>query len=176
MTIGELIEGLVRDWPTPSDPLRVETLVSLRARCCATPITPGAELPAAVLGPLVAKLPPDLAELWSELESARLFEDPDFGQWGLVIGSPVRARALTRSFRADRAADYSPGDLVIGEFLGDSELLLARCDMAADDYGRIMVVLSIDARREWYVAGETFAIFLRDYARAAGAKFWERPA
>lgn len=117
--------------------------------------------------------PDDLREFWSEAETARLFEDSEYGQWGLEILAPKQAAEFTHWLRAERRKDFIAGDLVVGRFLGDSEILIVRCDPQVDDYGRVQIGLPLDPRMDWEQAGETFGNFLENYAEARGDKFWE---
>jgi hypothetical protein len=117
--------------------------------------------------------PPDVLEFWRIFKSARLFEDRQFSQWGLVLVPPDRALELTERFRRIRAPDAVPGDLVVGEFLGDSELLFVRADPKASDHGAVLVALPLDRRPDWYRVAPSLPAFLRQYAHAEGAKFWE---
>lgn len=106
-------------------------------------------------------------ELWSAASEARLLADVDYGQWGLVVLSPTGSAARTNMERSARPADVEKGDVVIGEFLGDQDLLvLART-------GQVLVALPLDHRGEWYVVGRDLADFLDRYWRADGEKFWE---
>lgn len=118
-------------------------------------------------------LPEAIAELWQHAESARLFEDRQYGQWGLLLFSEDTARQRTREARAARAKDFTDSDLVVGEFLGDSEVLVVRGDPGADDFGHVLIALPLDPRRDWYEAADDFEEFLQAYERAEGSKFWE---
>jgi hypothetical protein len=73
----------------------------------------------------------------------------------------------------DRGRDASNGDLIIGQFIGDSDLLMLHCDPNEIDYGRIMVVLPMDSRKEWEVVAKDFYEFLYNYYVFQGDKFWE---
>jgi hypothetical protein len=103
-----------------------------------------------------------------------LFEDVDYGQWGLVLLSPTASARRTAEQRARRPDAYRSDDVVIGEFLGDLELLV----MAPSEAGnrRILVALSLDDRHDWYPAGSSLAQFLEKYLRSHGDKYWESPA
>jgi hypothetical protein len=103
-----------------------------------------------------------------------LFEDRNYGQWGLILYEPQEAETVTAKFRIQRARDFAEGDLVIGEFLGDSDLLVIRCDPQERDYGRVMVALPLDPRSDWYSVAGNLEAFLEEYERAEGAKFWEK--
>src|SRR6266567_6050588 len=71
-----------------------------------------------------ASLPAELVDAWSVSRESHLCEDMDYGQWGLVLLSPAASAERTAEQRAQRARAYRPGDVVIGEFLGDLELLV----------------------------------------------------
>jgi len=118
-------------------------------------------------------LPSELREFWNKVGSARLFEDEENGQWGLVIWSPQEVIEGSLRISRERVRDSRPGDLFVGEFLGDSDLLLVRCDKKAPDFGRTMIALPIDPRAEWETVGSSVASFLDQYVRASGDKFWE---
>lgn len=122
---------------------------------------------------LPSGLPPDLTEFWGACESARLFEDRKYGQWGLVLLSPQESTERSDVFRERRTRDYLLGDRIVGEFLGDSDLLLVRSDPESSDFGNVVVALPIDAREDWYVVARSFTEFLNKYAEAEGNKYWE---
>ncbi len=70
-------------------------------------------------------LPDDLQELWKKCNGLSLFEDKTFGQSGLIIWSPQKVveKQKTLSRNSD---EFQDGDLIIGEFLGDSDLLVVK--------------------------------------------------
>jgi hypothetical protein len=113
------------------------------------------------------ELPPQVEDLWQSLGSARLFVDIDYGQWGLEILSPSASRSRTLVERAQRPRDVLPSDVVIGEFLGDQDLLVV------DDVGRVLVAWPLDSRDAWPVVAGDLLTFLRHYWRTGGNKFWE---
>lgn len=77
---------------------------------------------------------------------------------------------------AQRREDFRPGDLIIGEFLGDADLLVLRCDATSPDFGNVIIALPLDSREEWYVAANSLEGFLSQYIAAQGDKFWENQA
>jgi hypothetical protein len=117
-------------------------------------------------------LPSDVKEFWLQCRDALLFEDADFGQWGLAILDPASSAARTRELRAMRPVDFQEDDVVVGAFLGDSELLV----VAPTELGRrrILIALPLDGRSEWFGAGNDLGDFLESYLAAGGDKFWER--
>lgn len=120
-------------------------------------------------------MPESLKEFWTEAGGARLFEDSDYGQWGLVLLPPEAAAKRTSELLEERGSQCRPGDLVVGEFHGDQDLLLVRCDPNSPDYGHVVVVLPLDDREDWDDVASSFGAFLEEYERAEGAKYWEAP-
>ncbi|NUQ79952.1 MAG: SMI1/KNR4 family protein [Polyangiaceae bacterium] len=127
----------------------------------------------AVVSRLSTSLPRDLAEFWRVCESARLFEDTSFGQWGLEILGPSESLLLTEVYKQTRSHDFVKGDLIIGKFIGDSELLLIRCDLEAADFGSLLIVAPLDLRSDWIIVAISFREFLTRYVAAQGDKYWE---
>jgi len=119
-------------------------------------------------------LPEQLVDAWTTARQARLFEDVDYGQWGLVLLSPTASAQRTGEQLRSRADDYQPGDLVIGEFLGDQELLVLAG--GAGGGSRVLIALPLDGRSDWYAAAEDLGQFLESYWQHGGEKYWEKPA
>jgi hypothetical protein len=117
-------------------------------------------------------IPDDATALWSACRGARLFEDVEYGQWGLVILDPKTSAVRTVEERTARPHDLRSDDVVIGEFLGDQELLV----IAPSERGqrRILVALPLDPRDDWFGAADALDQFLEKYFDASGDKFWER--
>ncbi len=113
-------------------------------------------------------LPAELDELWRITGGARLFEDIDYGQWGLVLLSADASRHRTEVELQERPADMSRSDIVIGEFLGDQELLVYSSGEG------VLVALPLDDRSDWFRAAPTLAEFLERLMDSQGEKFWER--
>jgi hypothetical protein len=112
-------------------------------------------------------------ELWTVTRTARLFEDVDYKQWGLKVLTPSESAARTASEHVLRPNDYRSDDVVLGEFLGDLELLV----IAGSDSGNeVLVALPLDPRADWYRAAPSLEQFLRRYRVAEGDKFWVRTA
>ena len=126
-----------------------------------------------VLDALQITFPPDLLTFWTVTESATLFLDSTYGQWGLHIFEPNEAVERTTVFAEERRRDFWKGDLVLGRFLGDSDLLVVRCSDDEADSGKVLVALPLDPRNDWYNVANSFAEFLEKYIAAKGDKFWE---
>lgn len=113
----------------------------------------------------------DALELWTVCRTARLFEDVDHGQWGLVLLSPSASAARTAQEREARPEEIRLDDVVLGEFLGDLELLL----LAPSEIGRrrVLITLPLDGRADWAGAASGLREFLDRYFDNWGDKYWE---
>jgi hypothetical protein len=120
----------------------------------------------------VFNAPNDVLEWWKYVVSAALFEDITFGQWGLCIFSQQDAYHITAKYQNERPGVFLKTDLVLGHFLGDSDLLFVSC--SPKDYGQIFVALPIDARKDWYKVADSFLSFLELFYKNKGDKFWTR--
>jgi len=121
-----------------------------------------------------AELPAELVQAWSTSRRSKLFEDVDYGQWGLALLSPAAAAQRTADGRAQRAGAYRADDVVIGEFLGDQELLVLA--PSESNGGRVLIALPLDGRSDWPAAAGDLAEFLERYLNALGDKYWEPSA
>jgi hypothetical protein len=158
--VAGVIEQACREWAEP----RAVEAGGLRVRCT---MEPARGLPAIEPPP-----PPFLVELWAKVNTARLFEDADYGQWGLELLSPHESAEASGAFRRARVRDRKKGDLVVGRFLGDSDLLVVRADSKAADFGSVLVALPLDRRADWYHPAASLETFVRSFIAAKGAKFW----
>lgn len=114
----------------------------------------------------------ETAELWREAREAYLFRDVTYGQWGLHLLPPAVAAELTHAEQGFRPDEHRPDDIVLGEFLGDTDLLVL-APSEPDPARRLLVAMPIDPRAEWYAVGPGLADFLRQLCTAGGEKFWE---
>lgn len=122
---------------------------------------------------LYQSLPDSLQQFYGYSNGALLYEDTEYGQWGLRLYPLNTVETATASFEQIRQEERREGDLIIGEFLGDSDLLLLRADPTAADYGVIMIALPIDPRSNWYIAAPDFSEFLEKLYTYEGDKYWE---
>lgn len=165
MAILDILRRLAGAWSTPRTATHRGEITPLELRCSLeeAPATSEAHMP----------LPAELAEFWRDSGGARLFEDTTYGQWGLVLLGRDAAADRTEMFVEERLRDARPGDLVVGEFLGDQDLLLVRCDQEASDFGSVLVALPLDGREDWYVLAPSLTAFLEEFEQEEGAKYWE---
>ena len=117
-------------------------------------------------------IPPDVRDLWSTTKSASLFKDQQFSQWGLELLDPTSAARESTHRRSTRHRDFCDTDLVLGRFLGDSDLLVIRCEPDQPDYGSVLIALPLDKRSKWPVGAKAFAVFLECLLDAQGDKYW----
>jgi hypothetical protein len=164
MAIEEIVANLRRDWSTARTACHHGERCPFVLRCTFT--QPASRSPEA---PRLQGMPDTLIDMWRRFETARLFEDEAFGQWGVELLSPVGVLDQTRSFNNERPVDAQPGDVVFGRFLGDTELLL----MSGD--GRIHVTRPLDERSHWPTIANNLEEFLERLVDAEGAKYWESP-
>jgi hypothetical protein len=121
--------------------------------------------------PFPQDLPEDLHKWWALVKSARLFEDTNYGQWGLEVLSPDVSLQVTNECLIQRKKDFFCTDIVIGKFLGDSELVMVSC--GSMDFGAIYIVEPIYGREDWSIAAHSLGEFLELYIAAEGDKYWE---
>jgi hypothetical protein len=165
MAISETLKSLCQNWSVAQPGIHRGQVTQFRFRCTMEPSGPSLESDTV--------LPSDVRDFWNTASGARLFEDVDYGQWGLVLLSTGESASATARFRQERSRDTIPGDMVIGYFLGDQDVLLVRTDPNMPDFGQILVALPLDARDDWYRAAPTLDAFLGKLSEAQGDKFWE---
>lgn len=117
-------------------------------------------------------VPDDILEVWRVCREASLFVDVDYGQWGLHILTPRASAVRSVDERVARSADFGPYDIVLGEFLGDQELLVVASDGNGNGV-RILIALPLYERPEWFRVETSLEGFLRQYLANLGEKFWE---
>ena len=118
--------------------------------------------------------PQDLKEFWQLASWGKIFEDVTTQQWGLEILTPEEAVIATNAFfERAQPKNTAKGDVILGRFIGDSDLLLVRADPQSPDFGRIIVVTGvIDPRPDWEIVAESFGEFLNRYVAARGDRYW----
>jgi hypothetical protein len=162
-TLTELFASL-RNWEQPPDgdnPFKLACRVS-----------PGASVDEIAQAAPSALESDELRALWSTSREAWLFEDVEYGQWGLHLLSPSESAARTAAERAQRSDDLRPDDVVLGEFLGDAELLVYA--PSEGDGRRYLIALPLDPREDWFSAGASANEVLERLLDADGDKYWER--
>lgn len=164
-TLQDTIMELVKAWAVPRRPSDSDLGAPDLELACSCEEARNMEIP--------RNLPVELETFWRTFRTVKLFEDREFGQWGLEILAPPVSDIESEEFQRQRSRDFRKGDRVLGRFLGDSELLLVRCDPAEPDFGETIIALPLDPRSDWETVGKTFADFVARYAEAEGNRFWE---
>ncbi len=167
--ILKYIIKLKKEWSHPREPIHKGEKLSFPLTCTFS----DCGVDKKEISELDISIPQDFLEFWKVAKSARLYEDKTYGQWGLEILSPSEAINETKNQIQDRPRDFKIGDLVIGRFIGDLDLLLIRCSRDEDDYGHVMVALPLDPRSDWYFISNSFDDFLDKYINENGDKYWE---
>jgi hypothetical protein len=113
-------------------------------------------------------LPPDCKDLWMTCREARLFEDVGYGQWGMILLSPAASATRTLQERQARPDDLNSDDIVIGEFLGDQDLVI----LAPTDNGGSSVLIAhpLDPRDDLFAPAPDLPSFLERCFESAGEK------
>src|SRR5690348_10005962 len=80
--------------------------------------------PSEIESALGGKLPEETKVIWSRASELRLYEDVNYGQWGCILWSPAEIVSRhSQAFSWRGRDDFRPGDVIIGEFRGDNELV-----------------------------------------------------
>jgi hypothetical protein len=133
--------------------------------------------PSDIEAALEVKLPEEIKLLWSRASELRLHEDVNYGQWGCILWSPVEIVARHRQALGWRGRDdFRPGDVILGEFRGDADLVVLRCDPSQTDYGTIVVALAMDPRDDWPCVSSSITEFVLRFLSRPDKKFWEASA
>jgi hypothetical protein len=117
------------------------------------------------------EFPKGILDFWNNARDAELFIDKKYGQWGLKMYSPQDAISLTRKEIETRPDEYKDTDLIIGSFIGDSDMLVISCD--PKNFGQIFVSTPLDSREDWWLVSDSFKEFLNQYSEKDGEKYWE---
>lgn len=165
--IRDTIHSLQLNWKTPRGAMHNGHLSPFSLQCRFSGPANAASIHS------IPSAPPELIEFWQVAETADLFKDCHYGQWGLTILGPTATRSATEEFLSDRPSEYREGDLVVGKFSGDSDLLILRNARQLEDYRNVIIATPIDKRSEWYLAASNFTEFLHKFEQEQGAKFWE---
>jgi hypothetical protein len=123
---------------------------------------------------LALKIPDQLALIWNYFSRISLYEDRTYGQWGIIVFSPLEI--IEKQFdyvKNRRGNDVVIGDLCIGEFIGDTDFIVIRCDPLQDDFGNILISGAIDKRTQWPIVAQSIVEFLENVLRGHGRKYWE---
>ncbi len=167
--VVELLQVLRRDWSHSRVAIHRGAPSPFPLKCSFGPPLPSE----AYVESLPVRASRDLFDFWGVAQSAELFKDQLYGQWGIEILSPSDAVVETRRQLRERASDFNQSDLIVGRFFGDSDLLVLQCEQGSPDYGSIHVALPLDPRADWPDAARSLGQFLERLIKAQGDKYWE---
>lgn len=174
-SVENLITRMREIWATPASAIHRGEECPFKLRCDFESGPAASSEISELADRLQIEVPPDILNFWSVCNSALLFEDVKYGQWGLNIMSPADSMAATNCYQKERPNDALAGDLIIGKFLGDSDLLLLRSNKNCEDYSSVMIVLPMDHRKDWAVPAKSLNAFIEMYELNHGDKYWECP-
>lgn len=124
---------------------------------------------------LNVKLPDDLVGLWEIASEIRLYDDVNYGQWGCILWSPAQIVDRHHHSLGWRGPDdFRPGDLIIGEFRGETDRVVLRCDAAEPDFGSVVIALGMDPRKDWPYVASSLAEFVKKFLADPDEKYWDR--
>lgn len=166
--VKEVLDKMNSHWSVPKSAVHREAEIPFKLRCS---FNNGAN--EQKLSTLAISLPPEAIEFYKATDGAVLFKDDEYGQWGLKIYCLDELDRATRFYLDKRSRDALEGDLIIGEFIGDSDLLLLRCNPHSSDFGSVMIVSAIEQREEWDTAAIDVESFLLELYSQQGDKYWE---
>jgi hypothetical protein len=167
-SLNELLAQMKSHWCNPRSAIHRGAEIPFKLRCS---LNAGAE--EHQLSSIKENLPQEVKDFYVMADGAILFKDDEYGQWGLKLYSLDEITGATNLYLDERSRDSLEGDLIIGEFVGDSDLLLLRCDHNTNDFGSVVVVSAIDPRADWEVASTDFVSFLQELYSHQGDKYWE---
>lgn len=165
--IGQIIHILKTRWAQPREAFHRGERCPFLLACnfAAEPIGSSVQFP--------LRPPDDVLEFWHVTRHATLFEDQQYGQWGVEVLDPAQALTETARQASARPRDFLGSDLILARFLGDSDLVVLSCDPNQPGFGSVTIALPIDKRSDWPVVASSFGDFLSRLLEAQGDKYWE---
>jgi hypothetical protein len=121
------------------------------------------------------KIPIQLEEFWNISSELILMRDLKYGSYGLKTFPPNDVlKEINEKIYNDLIGqeDFRKGDLIIGELFAEDDKLIIRCDPDQHDFGKVIVAVPIDPRRDW--PGQEYDLdeFLRLFVDNKGLPFW----
>jgi hypothetical protein len=166
--ITKILTEMTSAWGSPRNAIHHGMKCPFLLKCSFSPTGIDVEK----YGILQQDVPDEVKEFWLYAECARLFEDLEYGQWGIEILCPRDAINESKLQLLERPEDFKDSDLVLGRFLGDSDLLIVTCS-SDNDYGSTLVAKPLDKRKDWPCLARSLSRFFVEYMNYQGDKFWE---
>ncbi|NJL55551.1 SMI1/KNR4 family protein [bacterium] len=121
---------------------------------------------------LSISIPPLLKAIWNLTSRFRIYEEVNFGQWGLISCSPAEIVEFNLRIKGLVPRFWVHGDLIVSEFRGDSHLLVLRADSAKEDYGQVIISESIYPREDWTTVAASLDDFLEKFLKSTDKYYW----
>ncbi|WP_234928466.1 hypothetical protein [Mycobacteroides abscessus] len=119
-------------------------------------------------GDLPEQAPWQLREFWCRTSGGLLLVDEQLGISGLTLHDPAEAKQRTQD-RAEHGYELSESDCVLGEFVGDTDILIV------DAYDAVAISTGSYPRADWYTF-ESLSDVLSRFLQAQAEKYWESTA
>ncbi|OBB10244.1 hypothetical protein A5761_27985 [Mycolicibacterium setense] len=107
-----------------------------------------------------------LREFWRRTSGGLLLVDEQFGICGLTLHDPTQAKQRSRERADDGYEVNSDSDWVLGEFVGDTDMLIIDADDA------VLISAGSYPRSDWY-RFESLPDVLSKYVETTAEKYWE---
>lgn len=170
--IRDSILALKKDWSAPKKPNYCNN--SFELSCVFNNKGMEVELKKLILELGFENIPIEYLNFIQETDGAKLFYDKIYGQAGMYLyETDIIYKKNLEWHNSYMKQDLLPTDLIIGEFFGDNDLVVLRCDNRFDDYGYIIISLPLDERKDWYFTNDNFESFLVKFCNNEGVKYWE---
>jgi hypothetical protein len=112
-------------------------------------------------------IPNDLIEFYENIGYAELFVDKVYGQGGIRIFNPYQSLLATQEIESEEGIELFENDLIIGDFIGDSDRILL------SENKQISIIFPIYDRKDWLHTGLSFEEFFTKIIDHNGEKYWE---
>jgi hypothetical protein len=117
-------------------------------------------------------LPEELRAFWSACAGVELAVDKRFRQWGCRLLAPAAVLELATSIADEAYRGLTADDVVVGECLGDMDLVIIDTVAASCGAPYVMVALPLDKRADWPCVPNLTAFLDGWLAAPRGRKFW----
>ncbi|SHQ96426.1 Uncharacterised protein [Mycobacteroides abscessus subsp. abscessus] len=112
--------------------------------------------------------PRQLREFWCRTSGGLLLVDEQLGTCGLTLHDPAEAKQRTQD-RAEYGYELSESDWVLGEFVGDTDMLIV------DAHDTVVISTVSYPRADWYTFASLSDVLSR-FVQAQAEKYWESTA
>jgi hypothetical protein len=116
-------------------------------------------------GEIPVGVPLQARELWQRTSGGVLMRDLQFGICGLTLHDPDEAKKVSGD-RAQVGYDVTESDWVVGEFIGDTDMLII------DENNKVLISTGSYSRESWYVFTSLENV-LKRYVESYAEKYWE---